>query len=179
MPRALAVFCGSASGRSPAYAAAARRVGRLLAEKEITLVYGGGRVGMMGALADAALEAGGRVVGVIPRALVEREAAHRGVTELRVVETMHERKALLSDLSAATLTLPGGIGTYEEFFEVLTWSHLGLQRKLSGVLDVEGYYAPLRALIDHAVAEEFLKESHRDLLRIDDDPERLLGELGF
>lgn len=178
MVPSLAVFCGSSSGRNPAYVEAARRTGRLLAEKKITLVYGGGRVGMMGALADAALEGGGRVVGVIPRALVEREAAHLG-TELRVVETMHERKALMADLSDATLTLPGGVGTFEEFFEVLTWSQLGLQRKTCGVLDVEGYYAPLRAMIQHAVQEGFLKENHRELLRIDSDPERLLATLGF
>ena len=175
--RALCLFCGSSSGVRPEYLRAARGVGTWLAERKVTLVYGGGQVGMMGAAADAALAAGGRVIGVIPQALVDRELAHRGVTELRVVGSMHERKALMADLSDGFLALPGGIGTFEELFEIWTWSQLGLQRKACAVLNVAGYYDPLLRLIEHAVTEGFLSLKDRTRLLAGKDPQRLLEKL--
>ena len=152
-------------------------MGTWLAERKITLVYGGGQVGMMGAAADAALAAGGKVIGVIPQALVDRELAHRGVTELRVVGSMHERKALMADLADGFLALPGGIGTFEELFEVWTWSQLGLQGKVCAVLNVAGYYDPLLALVDHAVAEGFLSRRARQRLLAGKDAGRLLEKV--
>jgi uncharacterized protein (TIGR00730 family) len=156
------------------YATAARGLGQLLVERGIGLVYGGGKVGLMGALADAVLAGGGEVIGVIPEALMAREVGHTSLTELHVVATMHQRKALMADLSAAFIALPGGYGTYEEFFEVLTWSQLGFHPKPCGVLNVEGYFDPLLALVDHAVAEGFVPASHRALVVDDTDPGRLL-----
>jgi uncharacterized protein (TIGR00730 family) len=140
-------------------------------------VYGGGNVGLMGVVANACLSEGGRVIGVIPQALADKELAHAGLTELRVVSSMHERKSVMADLSDAFLSLPGGFGTWEEFFEVLTWSQLGIQRKACGVLNVEGYYDPLLAMADRAAAEGFVRDAHRDLLLADADPERLLDRL--
>jgi len=175
--RALCVFCGANHGRRPAYRQAAQRVGELLAERAITLVYGGGNVGLMGALADACLAAGGRVIGVIPRALKEKEIAHVGLSEMHVVGTMHERKALMADLAEAFLTLPGGFGTWDEFCEALTWSQLGLQRKACSFLNVEGYYDALLALADRAAEDGFIRAEHRELLLVDDDPARLLDRL--
>lgn len=171
------VFCGSSPGLDPAYLEAARRLGGLLAERGIAVVYGGASVGVMGAVADAALAAGGRVVGVIPRALWEREVAHTGLTELRVVDSMHQRKAAMAELSDAFVALPGGIGTLEELFEIWTWAQLGLHRKAFGLLDVLGFYRPLAAFLDHVVEQGFLKPNHRALVHVDQDPERLLARL--
>jgi uncharacterized protein (TIGR00730 family) len=171
------VFCGSNSGANSLYLHAARSVGEALARRGITVVFGGGRVGMMGALADSALAAGGRVVGVIPRSLVAREVGHNGVTELVVVDTMHQRKALMGDLSEGFLALPGGFGTLEELFEVITWSQLGIHAKPCGLLNVAGYFDSLLGFLDHAVAEQFLKPEHRELLIIEEDPEALLDRM--
>jgi uncharacterized protein (TIGR00730 family) len=175
--RRLCVFCGSSAGVRPGYLAAAQAVGRLLAERGIELVYGGGRVGLMGACADAALAAGGRVQGVMPEGLLAREVGHEGLTELHVVRTMHERKALMADLSDGFVTLPGGFGTLEEFCEVVTWSQLGIHPKPCGLLNVEGYYDPLLALFDHATAEGFVRSGHRGLVLEDADPARLLERM--
>jgi uncharacterized protein (TIGR00730 family) len=168
------VFCGASSGNDPRYAAAAAVVGERLASRGIQVVYGGGRLGLMGAVADAALAAGGRVVGVIPRGLVDRELAHAGVSELRIVDTLHQRKAVMAELSDAFLALPGGLGTLEELAEVLSWAQLDLHAKPVGILDVGGYFSSLEAFLDHAVAEGFVSERHRRLLLIDDDLDRLL-----
>lgn len=168
------VFCGSSPGVRPEYAEAARALGRALAARRVGLVYGGGRTGLMGVVADAVLEAGGEVIGVIPEALMAREVGHAGVTELHVVGSMHQRKALMAELSDAFVALPGGFGTWEEFCEVLTWSQLGLHPKPCGLLDVAGYYAPFVALVDHAVAEGFVKPTHRTLVLEATDPERML-----
>jgi uncharacterized protein (TIGR00730 family) len=176
--RRICVFCGSSSGTRQNYQQAAQAVGRLLCRRGIELVYGGGNVGLMGVLANACLDEGGRVIGVIPQALADRELAHTGLTELRIVSSMHERKALMADLSDAFVSLPGGYGTWEEFFEVLTWSQLGIQRKACGVLNVDGYYDPLLAMADKALSEGFIRPIHRDSLLSDADPERLLDRLG-
>jgi uncharacterized protein (TIGR00730 family) len=173
----ICVYCGSASGTDPQYAEAARRVGTLLARRGQGLVYGGGRVGLMGIIADAVLDAGGCAVGVIPEALASKEIAHDGLTELHVVADMHERKALMARRSDAFLTLPGGIGTFEEFFETLSWAALNLHRKPMGILNVEGYFDPLLALLDHAVAERFVRKEFLDLLAISSDPEAIVEEL--
>src|SRR4051812_664913 len=172
--RRLCVYAGSNAGRDPAYTQAAEHLARLLARRGIGVVYGGGKVGLMGALADAALAQGGHVTGVIPRDLMDREVGHDGLTELRVVGSMHERKALMADLSDGFVALPGGIGTLEELIEVYTWSQLGLHRKPMGVLNVRGYYDGLAALLDHAVREGFLREAHRSALQVHDDAAALL-----
>ncbi len=175
--RSVCVFCGSNPGADPAYAAAASTVGATLATRGIRVVLGGGRVGLMGALADATLAAGGEIVGVIPHQLVALEIGHIGVEDLRVVESMHERKALMADLADAFIALPGGIGTFEELFEVYTWAQLGLHRKPLGLLDVAGYYAPLAAFLDHAVTQRFVRAETRALLAHDDDLGALLERL--
>jgi uncharacterized protein (TIGR00730 family) len=175
--KSLCVFCGSSPGTSPDYAAAAQRLGQLLADRGVGLVYGGASVGLMGTLANATLEAGGSVVGVIPRALWQREVGHTGLTELRVVESMHERKALMAELSDAFLALPGGLGTLEELFEVWTWALLGIHAKPCALLNVRRYFDPLLAFIDHATRELFIRHAHRDLLIVETDPERLLARL--
>jgi uncharacterized protein (TIGR00730 family) len=177
MLRRICVFCGSSSGTREVYKQAAQAVGQLLCQRGIELVYGGGHVGLMGVVADACLNAGGRVIGVIPQALADKEVAHTGLTELRIVGSMHERKAVMADLSDAFVSLPGGFGTWEEFFEVLTWAQLGIHRKACGVLNVNGYYDPLIEMADRALSEGFLREGHRDLLLSDADPERLLDRL--
>jgi uncharacterized protein (TIGR00730 family) len=169
------VFCGSNAGADPAYVTTAEAVGRGLAERGIRIVYGGGRVGMMGALADAARDAGGEVVGVMPRALVEREIGHMGLDDLRIVGSMHERKALMVELADAFIALPGGIGTLEELFEVYTWAQLGIHAKPLGLLDVLGYYAPLAGFLDHAVDQRFLRSETRSLLAVADDLDSLLA----
>ena len=174
----ICVFCGSSFGSRPAYREAAETVGRLLCQRGIELVYGGGNVGLMGALADACLGGGGRVIGVIPQALVDKEVAHLGLTELRVVRSMHERKSLMADLSDAFVALPGAYGTWDELCEVLTWSQLGIQRKACALLNVSGYYDSFLEFADRAVAEGFLRDVHRGLLLSDDDPVRLLDRLG-
>lgn len=171
------VFCGSSSGTRPVYAEAARRVGAALARSGLGLVYGGGRVGLMGELADAVLAAGGRVVGIIPEPLVTKELAHDGLTELVVVPGMHERKARMAARSAAFLVLPGGIGTFEEFFEIWTWAALGLHRKPIGLLNVERYFDPMLGLLGHATAEGFLRPEHRDVLLIGADPDAIVTRL--
>jgi uncharacterized protein (TIGR00730 family) len=175
--QAVCVFCGSSFGDKPIYRETAERMGRTLAERGLTLVYGGGNVGLMGVMADAALEAGGRVVGVIPQALVEWEVAHDGLTELVVVQSMHERKARMAEASDAFIALPGGYGTLEELCEVLTWSQLGLHKKPCGVLNVEGYYDPLLALFERAVQDRFLGAEHRDLVLADTDVNTLLDRV--
>jgi uncharacterized protein (TIGR00730 family) len=173
----LCVFCGSHSGASPAYAEAAAGLGRTLAARGLRLVYGGGHVGLMGVVADAALAAGGEVIGVIPAALADRELAHEDLTGLEVVASMHERKARMSALADGFIALPGGIGTLEELFEVWTWSQLGLQLKPCALLNAEGYYDHLLSFLDHMTGERFLSPFHRGMLIVDDDPERLLDRL--
>jgi uncharacterized protein (TIGR00730 family) len=173
----ICVFCGSNAGARSEYAEAARALATVLAERKLGIVYGGGNVGLMGVLADAALARGGEVIGVIPQKLVDKEVAHRGVTKLLVVETMHERKALMNDLSDAFLALPGGFGTLDEFFEVLTWSQLGFHGKPCALLNVAGYYDGMLAMLDHAVTERFLRPAHRELVIADTDPLRLLQRL--
>jgi uncharacterized protein (TIGR00730 family) len=170
------VFCGSSVGRNPRYAEAARRTGATLARRGIGLVYGGGSVGLMGAVADAALEAGGEVVGVIPKALQVRELAHARLTKLHVVASMHERKAKMAELAEGFVALPGGMGTLEELSEVLTWAQLGIHARPCGLLDVDGYYRPLVAFFDHAVAEGFLRPEHRRLVLVADEPGALLDQ---
>ena len=177
MLRRICVFCGSSSGARPAYGEAAQTVGRLLCRRGIELVYGGGHVGLMGMLADACLNEGGRVIGVIPQALADKEVAHTGLTELRIVGSMHERKFVMAQLSDAFLALPGGYGTWEEFFEVLTWSQLGIQSKPCAILNVDGYYDPLLQMADKALADGFLRDGNRNLLLADVDPEHLLDRL--
>lgn len=168
------VFCGSSPGRDPAYTAAARALGDTLARRRIGLVYGGASVGLMGVVADAVLAAGGEAIGILPAALARKEIAHPGLSELRVVPSMHERKAQMVELSDGFVALPGGVGTLEEFFEVLTWAQLGLHAKPCGLLDAAGYWRDLERFLDHAVAERFVKEKHRRLVLVEDDPGRLL-----
>jgi uncharacterized protein (TIGR00730 family) len=175
----VSVFCASSTGAKPIYAESARRFGEALAARGIALVFGGGCVGLMGVLADAAIGSGGRAIGVIPRALVEREIAHRGLTTLHVVETMHERKQRMADLADAFVMLPGGFGTWDEFCEVVTWAQLGIHRKPLGVLNVGGYYDPMLAMADRAVAEGFVSAVQRDRLVVDDDVARLLDRLAL
>jgi uncharacterized protein (TIGR00730 family) len=172
--RRLCVYAGSNHGSRPDYAAAAERLARVLAERGIGLVYGGGHVGLMGVLADTVLAAGAEAIGVIPQALVDREVGHRGLSELHVVGSMHERKSLMAELADGFVAVPGGIGTLEELIEVYTWAQLGLHRKPLGVLNVRGYWDPLAALLDHAVEEGFLPAAHRAALLVADDPEDLL-----
>ena len=177
MLRRICIFCGSSSGRRSVYEQAVQHVGRLLALRGIELVYGGGNVGLMGTLANACLESGGRVIGVIPQSLVDKEVAHTGLTELRVVGSMHERKFLMAELSDAFMGLPGGYGTWEELFEMLTWSQLGIHRKACAILNVNGYYDALLKMADNAVDEGFLRSANRDLLLADADPERLMDRM--
>jgi uncharacterized protein (TIGR00730 family) len=177
MMRRVCVFCGSSNGAHPGYLEAARVLGATLAGRGIGLVYGGARVGLMGAIADAVLEHGGEGVGVIPEALVAREVAHTGLTQLHVVKSMHERKARMSELSDAFIALPGGFGTLEEFAEILTWAQLGLHHKPFGLLNVQGYYTPLLTFFDHAVHEGFVPPVHRALVLAEEDPGRLLDLL--
>jgi uncharacterized protein (TIGR00730 family) len=170
----LCVFCGSSPGHDRAYAASAEQVGRLFAERGIGLVYGGGRVGLMGVLADAALAAGGEVIGVIPQALLDREVGHRGLTQLHVVDSMHARKALMGELADGFIALPGGVGTLEELFEVWTWAQLGIHSKPCGLLDVDGFFAPLVAFLDSLVEKGFVHPKHRAILAVASTPQELL-----
>jgi uncharacterized protein (TIGR00730 family) len=170
----LCVFSGSSSGAHPDYAQAAAELGRALADQGIGVVYGGASVGLMGVLADAALDAGTDVVGVIPQALVDREIAHPGLSDLRVVGSMHERKALMAELADGFIALPGGIGTLEELFEVYTWTLLGLHSKPLGLLDVRGYYAQLAAFLDHAVQERFLTAEYREVLVVEERAQAMI-----
>jgi uncharacterized protein (TIGR00730 family) len=173
--RRICVFCGSSTGRGSAYRALASEFGSFLARERIGIVYGGGRVGLMGALADAALAAGGEVVGVIPQALLDREIGHGGLTELRVVGSMHERKAIMAELADGFVALPGGIGTLEELFETWTWAQLGLHSKPCGIIEVDGFFAPLIAFLDHLVTTGFVRPEHRALLLASDSADDLLA----
>ncbi len=172
----ICVFCGSSDGMRSAYRDVAATLGRLIAARGLAVVYGGGNVGLMGALADAALDAGAEVIGVIPEHLVAKELAHRGV-DLRIVHSMHERKALMADLADAFIALPGGFGTLEEFFEILTWSQLGLHAKPCALLNVHGYYDSLLRFFDLAVREGFVRDESRGLVVVEDDAVRLLDRL--
>ncbi len=172
--RRLCVFSGSSPGGHPDYAQAAEELGRALAAQDLGVVYGGAQVGLMGTVADAALDAGGEVVGVIPQALVDREIAHTGLSELHVVGSMHERKARMAELADGFVALPGGMGTLEELFEIYTWTQLGLQSKPLGLLDVRGYYTQLVAFLDHAVAERFVTAEHREMLVVEQRAEALI-----
>ena len=171
------VFCGSAPGSNPGYVALARQFGTLLAQRGLRLIYGGGRVGLMGALADGVLAAGGEVVGVMPQLLLDKEVGHPGLTHLQVVSTMAERKQAMGDLADMFVTLPGGIGTMDELFEAWTWTQLGLQAKPSGLLNYRGYYDELLAFLDRSVTEGFLRASSRQSLLVDNDMQRLLDRL--
>ncbi len=173
----MCVFCGSSPGARPAYGRAALELGTLLGARGIDLVWGGGNVGLMGIVADATLAAGGRAIGVIPEALAERELGHTAATELHVVRTMHERKALMADLSDAFIALPGGMGTLDELFEILTWAQLGFHGKPVGLLDVEEYYAPLLTFLDRARDEGFVRPADRARLQVESDATRLLEHL--
>jgi uncharacterized protein (TIGR00730 family) len=175
--QSLCVFCGSSSGSRPIYAEAATQLGRALAKQNAALVFGGGCVGLMGILADSVLAAGGQAVGVIPKALVEKEIAHQGLTKLHVVGSMHERKALMADLADAFVLLPGGYGSWEEFLEVATWLQLGIHRKPCAILNVAGYYDALLSLSSLALAEGFLRPAHKDMLIVESDPGQLLARL--
>jgi uncharacterized protein (TIGR00730 family) len=171
------VFCGSNSGNDPAYANVARDFGALLAKSNIALVYGGGHVGLMGIVADAVLAGGGKAIGVIPRMLWDREVGHRNLTELHVVESMHERKAMMASLSDAFVALPGGLGTLEEIFEVWTWAQLGIHRKPLGFLEANGFYAALLSFLDRAVDAGFVRAQHRSMAIVDVDPASLLRRM--
>ena len=175
----ICVFCGSNAGHNPIYRSEAEKLGRLLAERKIELVYGGGNIGLMGAVADACLEAGGTVIGVIPEALMGKEVAgravdHRSLTRMEVVDSMHTRKARMAELSDGFIALPGGFGTFEEFCEILTWGQLGFHVKPMGLLNTNGFYNPLLALFDHAVSEGFLRQQNRDMALTETDIERLI-----
>lgn len=173
--KTVCVYCGSSPGRLDAYADAARSLAALLVAQNIRLVYGGANVGIMGIMADTALRLGGEVVGVIPEALVQKEVAHTGLTELHVTRSMHERKTLMAELADGFIALPGGIGTLEELFEVWTWAQLGFHHKPCGLLNVEGYYNGLVAFLDHSASEQFVKAVHRDMLIVEGTPEALLA----
>lgn len=175
--RRLCVFCGSKVGTDERYQTAAVELGRLMVREGIGLVYGGGSIGLMGVIADAVLSEGGEVIGVIPESLATEELLHPGVADMRVVNSMHARKALMAELSDAFIAMPGGFGTFEEFFEVVTWSQLKLHHKMTGLLNVGGYYDPLVRLVDHAVQEGFIKPKHRGLLVIEERPDVLLSRL--
>ena len=175
----ICVFCGSQAGANDLYRQTATDMGQLLALRGYGLVYGGGHVGLMGVIADAVLASGGEVIGVIPESMVARELAHTGVTRLDVVPGMHERKARMAALADAFIALPGGYGTLEELFEVITWAQIGLHRKPIGLLNVAGYFDALKALVEHAITEGFIRSEHRRLLTIADDPPTLLATLGL
>ena len=175
--QAVCVFCGSRVGSRPIYSEAARRLGTVVAERGLRLVYGGGKVGLMGLLADAALAAGGEVVGVIPKVLLEKEIGHEGLSDLRVVGSMHERKMLMGELSDGFIALPGGYGTLEEFLEVLSWAQLSIHEKPCALLDVDGFFGPLSSLFDSAVEEGFVHPDHRSLVLMNEHPNALLDEM--
>ena len=170
----LCVYCGSRSGSQPAYTEAAENLARALVRRKIELVYGGASVGTMGVLANAVLAEGGHVVGIIPQSIVDREVVHRGLSDLRVVTSMHERKALMAELSDGFIALPGGLGTLDEVFEILTWGQLGLHQKPCGLLNIRNYYQGLIEFLDHAVVERFITDVHRAMLLVEEEPERLL-----
>ena len=171
------VFCGTNAGARPAYGVAARELGRVLAEQQIELVYGGASVGIMGELADSVQEHGGHVTGIIPQQLMEKEAAHTGIRNLIVVASMHQRKSQMADMSDGFIALPGGIGTLEGFFEILTWGQLGIHAKPSGILNIEGYFDGLTGFLDHAVTEGFFTEAHRDAILVESNAGKLLKRM--
>ncbi|MDR4509948.1 MAG: TIGR00730 family Rossman fold protein [Candidatus Brocadiaceae bacterium] len=173
----ICVFCGSSAGARPAYTEAAQKLGRIIVSRGMGLVYGGGGIGLMGVLADTVLQEKGKVIGVFPRALSAKEVAHRGLTELRLVRSMHERKAMMVELSDAFIAMPGGFGTFDEFFEIVTWAQLGIHAKPIGLLNVDGYFELLMAFINHALHEQFIKTKHRQLVFQSNDPEELLRML--
>jgi hypothetical protein len=172
--KAICVYCGSSPGRLEVYASAARALGQALVARDLGLVYGGASIGLMGLIADTVLQLGGRAVGVIPQALARKEVVHRHLTELHVTRSMHERKTLMADLSDGFIAMPGGIGTFEEIFEIWTWAQLGIHAKPCGLLNVAGYYDALTTFLDHAAAEQFLKPPHRSLLMVEQEPQALL-----
>lgn len=173
----ICVYCGSSYGERPMYVEAAKAMGEAIAKRGDELVYGGGKVGLMGTVADAALAAGGSVIGIMPQFLVDKEIAHKGLTELRVVDTMHNRKEMLMRIADAIIALPGGWGTYDELAEAMTWAQLGLHSKPIGILNVSGFYNPILAQMDHAIAEGFVRPAHRDLLIVDEDIPNLLKRI--
>lgn len=173
----ICVYCGSSFGNNPIYTMQAKVLGAVIAMRGDELVYGGGKVGLMGVLADAALAAGGSVIGIMPQFLVDKEIAHRGLTELRVVDTMHNRKEMMMRVADAIIALPGGWGTYDELAEAVTWAQLGLHDKPLGLLNVSGFFDPLIAQMDHAIAEGFVRPAHRDLLIVEDDIANLLARI--
>lgn len=170
----ICVFCGSSKGMRPAYEAAAIEMGEVLVKRGLGLVYGGGNVGLMGVIADTVKQAGGEVIGVIPESLAAKELAHQDLSDLIVVKSMHERKAIMADYADGFIAMPGGYGTFEEICEIITWAQLGFHRKPCGLLNVDNYYAPLLALFDHAVDEGFVRAEHRPLVLESNDPEHLL-----
>ncbi|MBN1564360.1 MAG: TIGR00730 family Rossman fold protein [Anaerolineae bacterium] len=173
------IYCGASPGVRPDYIKAAAILGRTLAERGIAVVYGGGKVGMMGAVAEAALGAGGEVIGIIPQSLFDKELGFAEVSDLRVVDSMHERKAMIADLVDGFITLPGGLGTLDEFFEALTWAQLGFHLKPCGLLNVAHFFEPLLTMIDHMVVEEFMQQAHRDMIVVDNDPGALLDKFAM
>lgn len=175
--KSITVFCGSSSGVRSEYAEAAKNLARILVEKQIRLVYGGGNIGLMGIIADEVMKSGGEVIGIIPDSLDKKEVGHRGITELRVVSSMHERKAAMAELADGFIAMPGGIGTFEEFFEILTWAQLGFHDKPCGILNVANYYDGLLALCDNAVTEGFLRLIHRQLILDDSNAASLLDKM--
>jgi uncharacterized protein (TIGR00730 family) len=175
--KAVCVYCGSSFGTKPVYAEAARSFGRALVEADLALVYGGGKVGLMGTIADAVMAAGGRAIGVIPELLVSKEVGHNGLTELHVVPDMHHRKKMMADLSDAFVAMPGGVGTFEELFEVYTWAQLGYHQKPVALLNIDGYYDPLISMLTHTVDEGFMRKSYLDILQIDSQSANLIGKL--
>jgi uncharacterized protein (TIGR00730 family) len=177
MIKAVCVYCGSSNGAKPVYAEAAKAFGRALVEADMSLVYGGGRVGLMGLIADEVLACGGRAVGVIPELLLNKEVGHTDLTELHVVPDMHERKKKMADLSDAFVAMPGGVGTFEELFEVYTWAQLGYHRKPVALLDVDGYYDPLLAMLRHTVEEGFMRAAYLDMLQVASDPPAMIALL--
>jgi len=175
--KSIAVYCGASLGADPVYAAAARGLARALVDHNIGLVYGGGRVGLMGVIADEVLRLGGEATGVIPKQLVEREVGHAGLTRLFVVKDMHERKAMMSELAEGFIAMPGGMGTLEELFEMITWAQLGIHAKPIGLLNVNGFYDGLSTFVDHLVATGFVRPAHAALMTLDADPDALIGRL--
>ena len=173
----ICVFCGSKSGTNSNYRTAAEQLGTLMAEQGHRLIYGGGSVGLMGAIADQVLKQGGEVIGVLPKMLATKELKHTGVTQMHLTENMHDRKALMAEQADAFIAMPGGYGTFEELFEILTWAQLGIHRKSIGVLDTNGYYQPLLQMIEHAISAGFIKPEHRQLLVAAADPATLLEQL--
>ncbi len=175
--KAVCVYCGSSSGAKPVYNEAAQAFGRALVQADLGLVYGGGKVGLMGVIADTVMAEGGRAIGVIPELLVDKEVGHNGLTELHVVPDMHHRKKMMADLSDGFVALPGGAGTLEELFEVFTWAQLGYHHKPVGILNIDGFYDPLITLLEHTVSEGFMRQTYLDMLQIDSDPAALIGKL--